>query len=280
MKSNMHNIFAFCKISENFEMFEISDFLRCLKCLKYLKWLKCLACLKYLKCWKFRCVPIVYLFWRANVDHRGACYHMCHGQGCRVFLGMGNLPPLMTGILVMGPYKPLQTLGLMSLSPFFCGNNGSWSTRSHIFYLCGSIDNHILGTMSGCFIGMLGLNTSQGTKQSWQNNFLEQAFFTCFGRQSLRSQKVFFGLPWSDKNASSSTRCIHIVRITRKSNVSSFIHLLLKVDTVSLRQIAHESDVTEESGKIGLKFWRSNHVEFEVVLLFQLAQHECVSINK
>ena len=23
-------------------------------------------------------------------------FHMCHGQGCRVFLGMGDLPPLMT----------------------------------------------------------------------------------------------------------------------------------------------------------------------------------------
>ena len=26
-----------------------------------------------------------------------------------VILGMGNLPPLMTGILIMGPYKPLRT---------------------------------------------------------------------------------------------------------------------------------------------------------------------------
>ena len=37
--------------------------------------------------------------------------------GHRWRLGMGYLPPLMTGILIMGPYKPLQTLGLMSLSP-------------------------------------------------------------------------------------------------------------------------------------------------------------------
>ena len=28
--------------------------------------------------------------------------YMCHGQGCRVFLGMGDLPPLMTGIFLMG----------------------------------------------------------------------------------------------------------------------------------------------------------------------------------
>ena len=35
--------------------------------------------------------------------------HMCHGQGCRVLLGMGNLPPLIIGILIMGPYKPLRT---------------------------------------------------------------------------------------------------------------------------------------------------------------------------
>ena len=32
---------------------------------------------------------------------------MCHGQGCRVFWGMGKILPLM-GILVMGPYKPLR----------------------------------------------------------------------------------------------------------------------------------------------------------------------------
>ena len=35
-------------------------------------------------------------------------------------LGMG-----MTGILTMGPYKPLLFIGLMSLSPIIYGNNGS-----------------------------------------------------------------------------------------------------------------------------------------------------------
>ena len=35
---------------------------------------------------------------------------LCHGQGCRVFWGMGKIPPLMTGILIYnGPYKPLRT---------------------------------------------------------------------------------------------------------------------------------------------------------------------------
>ena len=31
--------------------------------------------------------------------------HLCHGQGCRVFGWMGDLQPLMTGILIMGPYR-------------------------------------------------------------------------------------------------------------------------------------------------------------------------------
>ena len=34
-------------------------------------------------------------------------WHLCHGQGCRVFLGMVVFPPL-KGILIMGPYKPLR----------------------------------------------------------------------------------------------------------------------------------------------------------------------------
>ena len=42
--------------------------------------------------------------------------HLCHGQGCRDFLGMGDLPPLMTESLEWGPINPYG-LGLMSLSP-------------------------------------------------------------------------------------------------------------------------------------------------------------------
>ena len=43
--------------------------------------------------------------------------HLCHGQGCRVFLGMGDLPPFNDGILISwGPINPYG-LGLMSLSP-------------------------------------------------------------------------------------------------------------------------------------------------------------------
>ena len=95
-------------------------------------------------------------------------------------------------------------------------------------------------------------HTSQGTGN--------RPFFMClFFRQSLRG--LFLGLFWPAMTKmpvhqpnSIQFRCIHSVRITRKSNVSSFIHLLLKVDTISLRQIAHESDVTEESGKMCLKF--------------------------
>ena len=45
--------------------------------------------------------------------------HVCHGQGCRVFWGMGNLPPLI-GILIMGSYKPL-VLGRVS-HPLLYGN--------------------------------------------------------------------------------------------------------------------------------------------------------------
>ncbi len=33
-------------------------------------------------------------------------FHMCHGQGCRVLLGMGDLPPLMTESLLWGPINP------------------------------------------------------------------------------------------------------------------------------------------------------------------------------
>ena len=36
--------------------------------------------------------------------------YMCHGQGCRVLLGMGDLPPLI-GILLMGIFSPLLLLG-------------------------------------------------------------------------------------------------------------------------------------------------------------------------
>ena len=40
-----------------------------------------------------------------------------------VFLGMGNIPPLMTGILIMGPYKPLRNW--VDDHPLLYGNNGS-----------------------------------------------------------------------------------------------------------------------------------------------------------
>ena len=42
---------------------------------------------------------------------------MCHGQARRVFLGMGDLPPLM-GILISWAYKPLYGLGLMTI-PYY-----------------------------------------------------------------------------------------------------------------------------------------------------------------
>ena len=32
--------------------------------------------------------------WAAWIPMKMACIYMCHGQGCRVLLGMGNLPPL------------------------------------------------------------------------------------------------------------------------------------------------------------------------------------------
>ena len=31
-----------------------------------------------------------------SIEQKHTEVHMCHGQGCRVFLGMGDLPPLMT----------------------------------------------------------------------------------------------------------------------------------------------------------------------------------------
>ena len=37
-------------------------------------------------------------------------------------LGMGDLQPLMTGILIMGPYKPLRTW--VDDHPLLYGNNG------------------------------------------------------------------------------------------------------------------------------------------------------------
>ncbi len=43
------------------------------------------------------------------------------------------IPPLMTGILIMGPYKPLRTW-VDEFIPYYMGNNGSWSTRSHILF--------------------------------------------------------------------------------------------------------------------------------------------------
>ena len=43
-----------------------------------------------------------------------------HGQGCRGFLGMGDLPPLMTEILISwGPINPYG-LGLMTI-PYYMG---------------------------------------------------------------------------------------------------------------------------------------------------------------
>ncbi len=58
-------------------------------------------------------------------------FDICHGQGCRVFLGMGDLPPLMTGILKFhgAQEKPLRTW-VDEFIPY--GNNGSGSTLAHI----------------------------------------------------------------------------------------------------------------------------------------------------
>ena len=42
--------------------------------------------------------------------------HICAMVKSRVLLGMGDLPPLI-GILIMGPYKPLPTIGLIFPSP-------------------------------------------------------------------------------------------------------------------------------------------------------------------
>ena len=50
------------------------------------------------------------------MEKNPAPVHMCHGQGCRVFWGMGKIPPLI-GILIMGPYKP-PTIGLMTI-PYY-----------------------------------------------------------------------------------------------------------------------------------------------------------------
>ena len=52
-------------------------------------------------------------------------------------LGMGNIPPLMTGILISwGPINPKPDLGWWPSHPrSLYGNNGSGSTRSHIWCL-------------------------------------------------------------------------------------------------------------------------------------------------
>ena len=46
---------------------------------------------------------------------------MCHGQGCRVFLGMGDLPPLMTESLFHGYINPYYKV---DDHPLLYGNNG------------------------------------------------------------------------------------------------------------------------------------------------------------
>ena len=58
--------------------------------------------------------------------------YMCHGQKSR-FFGDGH-PTFNVGILIMGPYKPLRTWVDFSHRLLY-GNNGSWSTRSHIWSL-------------------------------------------------------------------------------------------------------------------------------------------------
>ena len=79
----------------------------------------------------------IYIYWvvplPSNSDHQdyyifsreslSKNLHMCHGQGCRVFLGMGKIPPFNDGILIMGPYKPLRTW--VGDHPLLYGNNGS-----------------------------------------------------------------------------------------------------------------------------------------------------------
>ena len=57
--------------------------------------------------------------------------HMCQGRSTPWSLGMGNLPPLMTGILIMGPYKPLRTW--VDDHPLLYGNNGSLDPSTYIF---------------------------------------------------------------------------------------------------------------------------------------------------
>ena len=47
------------------------------------------------------------------------------------FLGMGDLPPLMTGILIMGPYKPLRTW--VDDHPLLYGNNGSLDPGTNVY---------------------------------------------------------------------------------------------------------------------------------------------------
>ena len=49
---------------------------------------------------------------------------MCHGQGCRVFLGMGNLPPLVR-ILIMGYNGYINPYHWVDDHPLLYGNNGS-----------------------------------------------------------------------------------------------------------------------------------------------------------
>ena len=46
------------------------------------------------------------------------------------FVGDKLIPPLI-GILLLGPYKPPW---VDEFIPYLCGNHGSWSTRSHIWY--------------------------------------------------------------------------------------------------------------------------------------------------
>ena len=48
-----------------------------------------------------------------------------------LILGMGDLQPLMTGILIMGPYKPLRNK--VDDHPILYGNNGSLDPGTHCY---------------------------------------------------------------------------------------------------------------------------------------------------
>ena len=60
-------------------------------------------------------------------------FHMCHGQGCRVLLGMGDLPPLMTESLLWCPINPYYWVDDHPLL-YIWKCHGSWSTLAHMYW--------------------------------------------------------------------------------------------------------------------------------------------------